>query len=115
MVRIGLLSDTHGFLDPAVLKYFEQCDEIWHAGDFGPSVADELADFKPLRGVFGNIDDAQVRHDFPLDQRFVCAGVDVWMTHIGGYPGKYERRVSRQIRSDPWRWSRPKSALRPQP
>lgn len=101
MRRIGLLSDTHGFLDPAVYDYFDACDEIWHAGDFGPDVATELAEFKPLRGVHGNIDDAAIRHTHPLHQEFDCEGLRVWMTHIGGYPGKYDRRVSKRIRAQP--------------
>ena len=102
MQRIGLISDTHGYLDPAVFDYFAECDQIWHAGDFGPvSVSEELSNFKPLRGVYGNIDDAQIRALHPLHDRFDCEGVDVWMTHIGGYPGKYDRTISKQIRSSP--------------
>lgn len=102
MQRIGLISDTHGYLDPAVFDYFAECDQIWHAGDFGPvSVSEELSNFKPLRGVYGNIDDAQIRALHPLHDRFDCEGVDVWMTHIGGYPGKYDRTISKQIRISP--------------
>lgn len=101
MLRIGLLSDTHGFLDPLVFEYFKECDEIWHAGDFGIGVADALGDFKPLRGVYGNIDDAAIRGKFPRDERFHCEGLDVWITHIGGYPGRYDRQVSKRIRADP--------------
>lgn len=100
MQRIGLISDTHGFLDPLVFDYFSECDQIWHAGDFGLGVAAPLADFKPLRGVYGNIDDAAIRAQFPRDERFTCEGVDVWITHIGGYPGKYDRAVSKRIRAD---------------
>ena len=101
MPRIGLISDTHGFLDPLVFEYFAACDEIWHAGDFGPDVVTPLADFKPLRGVYGNIDDARIRTQFPRDERFEIAGVKVWITHIGGYPGHYDRAVRKQIQADP--------------
>lgn len=96
-MRIGLMSDTHSFLDEKVFQYFEECDEIWHAGDFGSmEVMDALLTFKPLRGVHGNIDNAKIRAEMPLDQRFECEGIPVFMTHIGGYPGRYEPRV-RQI------------------
>ncbi|HRF20499.1 MAG TPA: metallophosphoesterase family protein, partial [Chitinophagaceae bacterium] len=64
MTRIGLISDTHGFLDEAIFKHFEQCDEIWHAGDFGSGVADQLKKFRPLKGVYGNIDDQAIRNTF---------------------------------------------------
>jgi len=98
MIKIGLLSDTHSFLDDAVFKHFENCDEIWHAGDFGNiEVADKLAAFKPLKGVYGNIDGADVKLVYPENLRFACENVDVWMTHIGGYPGKYSPQVKREI------------------
>lgn len=100
LMRIGLLSDTHSHLDEAVFKYFEECDEIWHAGDIGDiAVADTLEAFKPFRAVYGNIDNAEVRRAFPLDLHFECAGVQVYMTHIGGYPGRYKPRV-REIIQD---------------
>lgn len=102
MLRIGLISDTHGFLDPLVFEYFEKCDEIWHAGDFGTKdVADQLAEFRPFKGVFGNIDDGAIRDVYPEHLRFDCEQLDVWMTHIGGYPGRYDRRVSKEIRANP--------------
>lgn len=102
MKRIGLISDTHGFLDDAVFKHFDQCDEIWHAGDFGNiELADQLAAFKPLRGVYGNIDGKDVRIVYPEDLRFMCEGVDVWMTHIGGYPGKYDARIRTELHNNP--------------
>lgn len=102
MARIGLLSDTHGFLDERVFHYFAECDEVWHAGDFGTlEVADRLRAFKPLRGVYGNIDDARIRAEFPEDLRFDCAGVPVFMTHIGGYPGRYNARVRALLEADP--------------
>lgn len=90
MKRIALLSDTHGHLDPKIFRYFESCDEIWHAGDVGPvNICDTLLQHKPLRCVYGNIDGQDVRVRYPKNLRFVCEGVDVWMTHIGGTPGKY--------------------------
>ena len=98
MTRIGLISDTHGFLDDAVFRHFEHCDEIWHAGDFGNiELADRLAAFKPLKGVYGNIDDKDVRIVYPEDLRFKCEQVDVLMTHIGGYPGRYNPRIKNEL------------------
>ncbi len=94
MKRIGLLSDTHGFLDTRIERYFAECDEVWHAGDIGSeAVADWLEAFKPLRAVHGNIDGPALRQRYPEDQRFECEGLQVWITHIGGYPGRYARRV----------------------
>jgi putative phosphoesterase len=94
MKKIGLLSDTHSFLDEKIFHYFENVDEIWHAGDIGSeAVADALEAFKPFRAVYGNIDDFKLRQRYPQDLRFVVEGLPVWMTHIGGYPGRYEKRV----------------------
>ncbi|MEM7101730.1 MAG: metallophosphoesterase family protein [Bacteroidota bacterium] len=102
MKRIGLLSDTHSFLDDRVYHYFEECDEIWHAGDIGSiEVADKLEIFKPLKAVYGNIDNAQLRRRYPENLHFTCAGVSVWITHIGGYPGRYNKRVREEIRLNP--------------
>lgn len=102
MKRIGLISDTHSTLDETVFDYFEECDEIWHAGDIGhPSVADRLAAFRPLRAVYGNIDEPALRHRFPEDLRFELEGVSVFMTHIGGYPGRYSQRVRELLRAQP--------------
>jgi putative phosphoesterase len=102
MKRIGLLSDTHGFLDPKLFKFFDSCDELWHAGDIGNiEIADQLAKFKPLKAVYGNIDGTEIRLTYPQHQRFLCEDVDVWMTHIGGYPGKYDRLVREQIYANP--------------
>ncbi|MCB0524333.1 MAG: metallophosphoesterase family protein [Lewinellaceae bacterium] len=102
MTRIGLLSDTHSFLDERVFKHFAECDEIWHAGDFGSiELIDKLREFKPLRGVYGNIDGAKIRLEMPLDLRFECDGVPVFMTHIGGYPGRYDARVGNILRENP--------------
>lgn len=102
MKKIGLLSDTHSFLDDAVFKHFENVDEIWHAGDFGNiELADKLAAFKPLRGVYGNIDGKEIRQTYPENLRFTIEGMDVWMTHIGGYPDRYDLRIRDEIYSNP--------------
>ena len=102
MVRIGLISDTHGFLDERVFRHFEECDEIWHAGDFGNiELADRLAAFKPLRGVYGNIDGKDIRAIYPEHLKFTCEEVSVWMTHIGGYPGKYNPKIKAEINQNP--------------
>ncbi|MEI6817717.1 MAG: metallophosphoesterase family protein [Bacteroidota bacterium] len=102
MKRLGLLSDTHGFLDARLLEHFEECDEIWHAGDFGSiEVSNELERFKPLRGVYGNIDGAELRKIHPLHQRFRMEGFNVWMTHIGGYPPAYNPEMRPLLRNDP--------------
>jgi uncharacterized protein len=93
-MMIGLLSDTHSFLDPKVFEHFKSCDEIWHAGDIGDrSVADELEGFKPFRAVYGNIDSIELRTRYPEDLRITIEGVDIFMTHIGGTPPKYNPRV----------------------
>ncbi|HEY1008746.1 MAG: metallophosphoesterase family protein [Daejeonella sp.] len=102
MTKIGLISDTHGYLDDAVFKHFESCDEIWHAGDFGDiRVADALAGFKPFKGVYGNIDGQDIRRVYPQHLKFRCEEVKVWMTHIGGYPGKYDLKIRKEIHQDP--------------
>lgn len=102
MKRIGLLSDTHGHVDDRMLELLGECDEIWHAGDIGPiRVTDELEKIAPVRAVFGNIDDQIVRRTWPLHNRFHCEDVDVWMTHIGGYPKRYSREVRDEIRANP--------------
>ncbi len=102
MKRIGLLSDTHSHLDDSIFQYFEECDEIWHAGDIGDAeVAGRLEAFRPLRAVYGNIDDMLMQRRFPEDLRFVCEGVDVFITHIGGYPGRYSKRAREIIRQNP--------------
>jgi putative phosphoesterase len=88
--KIGLLSDTHGYLDEAIFTHFEKCDEIWHAGDFGNlELAVALSDFKPLRGVYGNIDGRDIRQLYPETLRFSIEELDVFMIHIGGYPNRY--------------------------
>lgn len=102
MTRIGLISDTHGYLDDAVFRNFDQCDEIWHAGDFGNiELAEKLASFKPLKGVYGNIDGADIRLSYPENLRFECEQTGVFMTHIGGYPGKYAPRIREELFLDP--------------
>jgi len=102
MKRIGLISDTHSHLEEKVFEHFADCDEIWHAGDIGTlELADQLAAFKPFKAVYGNIDGSPIRQEYPLDLRFDCEGMDVWMTHIGGYPGRYSQRVRELMKIDP--------------
>lgn len=101
MIRVGLLSDTHGYLDPKIYTYFDEVDEIWHAGDVGSTdVIDELRAFKPTVGVYGNIDDHSVRLEFPEFQCFQREGVKILMTHIGGKPGKYSKPAYAAILSE---------------
>lgn len=100
--KILLLSDTHSHIDDTILKYVHQADEVWHAGDIGDlKVTDTIQAIKPLRGVYGNIDDDKARMEFPLNNRFFCEGVDVWITHIGGYPGKYHQAIRMEIQNNP--------------
>ncbi|MDX1543493.1 MAG: metallophosphoesterase family protein [Christiangramia sp.] len=102
MKKILLLSDTHGHMDDRILHYAGEADEIWHAGDIGSlEVTDKLKAVKPVRGVYGNIDNAVIRKEFPLNNRFKCEDVDVWITHIGGYPGKYSPAVKEDIKKNP--------------
>ena len=102
MKTIGLISDTHGYLDDSVFKHFENCDEIWHAGDFGTiELAEKLKAFKPLRGVYGNIDGQDIRSQYPEHLRFTCEELNVWITHIGGYPGKYSPAIREEIYRNP--------------
>ena len=101
MPRIGLLSDTHGYVNPRILEFFSNCDEIWHAGDMGNiETADNLASFKPFRAVYGNIDGAEIRKSYPKNQIFNFEGVKVLMTHIGGYPGRYEKDARQIIETE---------------
>ena len=98
MKRIGLLSDTHGDIDPKIYHYLKDVDEIWHAGDVGSiAVIDELRKFKPTRGVYGNIDDHTVRMEWPEFNRFHCEDVEVLITHIGGKPGKYSKPAFEEL------------------
>ena len=102
MKRILLLSDTHSYLDDAMIKYIDQADEVWHAGDFGSiELADKIAARKPLRGVFGNIDGTTIRNSYGIDARFSIGNMQVWMTHIGGYPDNYDRRIRDEIKNNP--------------
>ena len=97
-MKILLLSDTHSHIDERIIKYANEADEIWHAGDIGDlKVTDTLKKIKPLRCVYGNIDDHKARLEFPLNNRFICEGMDVWITHIGGYPGKYNPTIREEI------------------
>ena len=102
MIKIGLLSDTHSHIDDSIIQYLEPCDEIWHGGDIGEqSVTDTLSGLKPLRAVHGNIDHGTVKADFPQDLRFNIDGLDVYITHIGGYPGRYNKRVTQVFETNP--------------
>ena len=101
MIRIGILSDTHGYIHPRIPEFFSAVDEIWHAGDVGSiKTADELARFKPLRAVYGNIDGQDLRLVYPLNQIFFCEGVKVFITHIGGYPGRYDRQIPELLKKE---------------
>lgn len=94
MKKIGLISDTHGYLDPRLFTLFADCDEVWHAGDIGSmEVLRQLQAFKPLRAVYGNIDDAEMRYTLNEIERFEVEGVDIQMMHIGGHPGKYSAKA----------------------
>jgi uncharacterized protein len=102
MLKIGLISDTHGYLDPEVIDYFTGMDEIWHAGDFGNiEIVNELQKIAPLIGVYGNIDGQEIRDVFPLHQKFEREGLRIWMTHIGGVPGRYCIPIKEEIESSP--------------
>jgi uncharacterized protein len=102
MTKIGILSDTHSYLDPRIFEYFCSCDEIWHCGDWGSlELVNQIRSFKPLRGVSGNIDGYEIRQTLPQQNRFLCEGVDVLITHIGGYPGKYDSRIKQIIYPNP--------------
>ena len=101
MFRAGILSDTHGFLHPRVLHFFEKVDEIWHAGDIGDLMtADRIAEIKPLVAVYGNIDGQELRLRYPKTVHFQREAVKVMMTHIGGYPGRYDSSVRRVIEEE---------------
>jgi putative phosphoesterase len=100
--KILLLSDTHSYLDDKILKHVDWADEVWHAGDIGDLVVtDTLKKLKPLRAVYGNIDNNEARMEFPLNNRFWCEEVEVLMTHIGGYPGKYNPTIRQELQTNP--------------
>lgn len=98
-MKIGLLSDTHSHIDERVLKHLKDCDEIWHAGDIGSlHVTDELREIAPLRAVYGNIDGADIRSEFPCNQHFTLLGQTVWITHIGGRPPRFSPGISSKLK-----------------
>ena len=102
MKLIGLISDTHGFLDSRFEAHLKKCDEIWHAGDIGNmEVVEKLKEIAPFKAVFGNIDNHRIRMEFPEDLRFMCERVDVFITHIGGYPGRYDKRIKNKLQTTP--------------
>ena len=97
MKRIGVISDTHGRLPEQVYTFFKDCDEIWHAGDCGPNVIEELKKFKPIRAVWGNVDDYSMHYDYPKINIFQCENLKIMMTHIGGYPKRYQPEIRKLI------------------
>ena len=100
MKKILLISDTHGYIDDKILYYCKLADEVWHAGDIGSiEVVEKIRQLKPFKGVYGNIDNRVIRNEFPLDNRFGCENIKVWITHIGGYPSRYSKRVSEELKS----------------
>lgn len=102
MKKIGLVSDTHGFWDTRLETYFEQVDEIWHAGDIGSiETYQAMEHFRPVRAVYGNIDGQAIRGILPLHQRFTLEGLTVWITHIGGYPGNYDYTIRDEMLRNP--------------
>ena len=101
MKKILLLSDTHGYMGEDILKHIRSCDEVWHAGDIGDlTVTDAIKKLKPLRAVYGNIDGAEARSEFPLHQKFEIEGIEVWITHIGGYPNRYSKNIREAIKDE---------------
>lgn len=102
MKKILLLSDTHSYIDDQILKFVKQADEVWHAGDIGSlEVIDTIQKIKPVRAVYGNIDGALIRSEFPLNNKFTIENVSVWITHIGGYPNRYDIRIREEISKNP--------------
>lgn len=99
-MKIGVLSDTHGYVPQQVFAFFKDCDELWHAGDMGPDVLEVLLAFKPVVGVYGNMDGQDVRCEVPRTQLFFREGHRILMTHIGGYPGHYDRTILPAIESE---------------
>lgn len=97
MTRIGLISDTHGFLDEKVVEHFRNCDEVWHIGDFGPGVYEKLKVFKQLRAVYGNIDKQDIRSVFREQEVFMCEEVKVMIRHIGGSPPRYNPETRKEL------------------
>ena len=102
MKKILLLSDTHSYMDDKILKYCSEADEVWHAGDIGSyKVTDQIKQVSKLKAVYGNIDDKTIRAEFPLDSIFTIEKVSVWITHIGGYPYRYDQRIREKITKNP--------------
>lgn len=102
MKKIGVISDTHGYIDDKLIGFFSECDEIWHAGDVGDySVIDRLSEISEVKVVFGNIDGTDIRSDFKENLKFQCENMNVWITHIGGYPGKYDFRIRNELMTNP--------------
>ncbi len=102
MRKIGLIADTHNYFDPQIETYFSDCDEIWHAGDFGSiEIVEKLRNIAPLTGVYGNIDGEDIRSEFGLHERFICENLDIWMTHIGGHPGRYALPIRKDLEERP--------------
>jgi uncharacterized protein len=100
-MKIGLISDTHNYLDQKVFDHFEACNEIWHAGDIGEmKLMEQLEEFKPVRGVYGNIDTRDVQLKYPEDLFFTCEGLSIWMTHIGGAPPNYNPRIKKVLKNN---------------
>ncbi len=98
MTKIGIISDTHNYLDDTVFEHFKDCDEIWHAGDFGTiEIANKLAGFKPLKGVYGNIDGQDIRSIYPEKLQWKCEEVEIFMKHIGGYPPNYNPDTKKEL------------------
>ena len=99
MTKIGLISDTHSYLDDAVFEHFKDCDEVWHAGDIGKiEILEKLQKFKPLRAVFGNIDTKEIQWQIPENQHFTIEGLNIFMTHIGGCPPNYNPIIKRAFK-----------------
>jgi uncharacterized protein len=97
MTKIGLISDTHGYLDESIFEHFKNCDEIWHGGDFGEETVESFKPFKSFKGVYGNIDSADVRSEFPEQLVFMCEEVKVMIRHIGGYPPRYNPETKKEL------------------
>lgn len=99
MKKILLISDTHNFLEPKLIKHFREADEVWHAGDIGQAaLCEEIEKIKPLKAVFGNADGQDIRHTYPENLIFDSEEVKVFITHIGGYPGKYPAKLKQQLK-----------------
>ena len=102
MKKILLISDTHSYIDEKIIQYAKESDEVWHAGDVGDiKVTDKLEEVATLRAVYGNIDNNIIRAEYPENLRFKCEGVEVWITHIGGYPNKYYHKIKEEINENP--------------